>query len=137
MMYMSNRDADEREQILFKRDYNPKNYEAGGIVRFDSLNATEARKLIEKGFLNPNESQNDSPTSEEFVSFIEGCKEPGDWFLHGYAVSPERSDHRITIEGIGTYCEVDTDDVVRFVMMCRFADELDAGTGQSLWCWYD
>lgn len=138
MKKLSMEEANEREQLVFKRNYDPQVYSRmGGLQRFDNMTVETARKLIDLGYLDPDDCQNSSPTNGEFVEFIEGCKNPGDWYLHGYAISAERSDCRVNIEGISTYCEVDQEDMVNFLMQNRFADELQAGINQSLYCWYD
>ena len=137
MMYMSKADADRREMLVFGRKYDPANYRMGGIASFDHMSAKTARELITIGLMDPEETQEGSPTNEEFVSFVEGCDDPEEWFIHGYVVSPERDDCRINIEGVGAYCEVSVDELLEFVKAFRNADELVASPDSLPYCWYD
>jgi len=69
----------------------------GGITQFDALPAREARKLLD--LLPPEQRDDRQNLSPTFLQFVElGEKFPGVYF-HGYRVSPERSDERITLEG--------------------------------------
>lgn len=133
MMYMNLNDANIREQIIFGRDYNPETYRYRGMVRFDRLDKEDARKLMELGFLDPDDCQNDSPTAKEFLEFAENHGEG--WILHGYVISPERDDCRVTIEGLCCEMELTKEELVDFVQLCRFADNFDIENGA--YCWYD
>ena len=70
---------------------------SGGMRSFDGLTVEELERLIEympedfKG-----ETQNESPTVAEMLEI--GRRFPGTTF-HGYVVSPERPDERISLEG--------------------------------------
>lgn len=71
--------------------------EGDDVIYFKSLSADQVSALIAEGFMSPNDRQGASPTSAEFLRFME--KWPTSK-VHGYAVHPERSDYRVTIEGI-------------------------------------
>lgn len=105
------------------------------IVYFEGLTYENAIALIDEGFLDENDSQNESPTAREFVDFMAKHKEIT---AHGYAVTPDRSDCRVTIGGLESNyagnAEVTT--VVDFVNLCKYADDLTI-TPTSLYCWYD
>lgn len=51
---------------------------------------------------------------------------------HGYAVDVNRSDYRITIEGIETDIEPKDDELRTYLKLCGDADDF-----QSSYCWYD
>jgi predicted CoA-binding protein len=55
---------------------------------------------------------------------------------HGYAVSPERPDCRVTIEGIEKAGRLTTEEVIDIVNDFRGADELEI-TSDYARCWYD
>ena len=132
-MYMENSAANERELLIFGRAYDPENYKYGGINRFEFMDPATAKDLIRRGFLDPEETQNWSPTAKEFVDF---CHDYGSgWTLHGYVVSPERADCRVTIEGISCDRDLDRQEIVDFVEMFRGADEFSVDHGA--YCWYD
>lgn len=135
MYYLSKQRADMRERLVFRRPFDPKGYQMGGCVRFDEISPETARELIALDFLDPEDAQNSSPTAEEFVRFCE--EHDGDWYLHGYVISPTRDDTRVTIEGIGSRGAIPDDSLIDFIKMCRDADELNAERGCGVYCWYD
>ena len=92
--------TNERDNIICGESYDPDKYRGG--VRYFHIDAKTARLLINKGFLDPMEEQNGSPTAQEFIAFIENADRPHIWFLGGYAVCPDRPDYRVTLTDIGT-----------------------------------
>lgn len=137
MNYITTKDANRREHILFGRDYDRDNYRLGGISYFKEASPKVIRELISVGFADPEEAQNSSPTIREFLEFIESQPDPENWYLHGYSVSPEREDVRVSIEGIGSYGPVASENLADFVMENRFADTLDIMPDHKVYCWYD
>ena len=130
---MTNQQAQERERIIFGSPYDERLYAFGGIRNFDRLTLQQVEELLDKGYLKPHDAQNSSPTAQEFVDFV---KDSGlDYTFHGYSVSPERVDNRVTIEGIEYDGVPDKSDIIEFVNFARFADALDIKHG--LYCWYD
>ncbi len=130
-------DANEREQIIFKQDYDPRPYAAhGGIKRFECISYATVKKLIDKGYLDPEDFQNASPTAEAFVKFVEKHN-PDNWYFHGYVVESEPPDTRVTIEGVGSHEPLSSDDLIDYLQEFRYADELDAEKGRTVDCWYD
>ena len=122
-----------RDQILFGEDYDPQKY-FGGVRHFKGLAADKCKTLIDNNLLSPNDSQNDSPTAEEMYEYIRCYPE---CTCHGYAVSPDRNDYRISLEGVEfNGRDVELDMVIDFVNTFRYADELTVDRN-SLYCWYD
>ena len=127
--------ANERERLVFGEDIDMEKYRYGGTRSFSGMHPETARKLMELGYLDPEETQNCSPEAEYMVAF---CEEMGDgWYLHGYVVSPERSDCRITFEGIESYENLTAEEALKFAKAFRYADELCADAGCCAYCWYD
>lgn len=127
------REQDLRDLILFGEPYVKDKYH-GGVRYFNSLIADEMQDLINHGFLDLESCQNNSPTTEQFLDFMEEW--PG-YYAHGYAVCFERSDVRVTIEGIskgGSFIE--RDELIAFMQKFRYADELTI-EDDNLRCWYD
>ena len=89
--------------------------------------------LIKEGFLDPESSQNDSPTAQEFCEFI---REHPDFVAHGYLISAEREDCRITLEGIKSTGDSIPKDRGEFVKLCRRAHEFRVESGR-LYAWWD
>ena len=132
---MTKEQAEEREQLVFGRSYASEKYSMGGICYFDNMSVQTAKKLMNAGYIDPNDAQNCSPTAEEMIQFCDD--DTGAWYLHGYVVSPDRADCRITFEGVRSECELTAEQALDFLQAFRFADELTAGVGQTAYCWYD
>src|SRR5690606_22680549 len=110
---------------------------ATDFTRFDVDFDTLEQALME-GFLPPHGSQNDSPTSMEFVRFMQEFPECR---AHGYAIGPERPDYRVAVEGLR--CDFDDVDEDRraeiaeaFEMLCRDPDLLEMDES-GLYSWWD
>jgi len=126
--------ADWRDQVIFGEEYSAKKY-GGGVRYFDELTLAQIDELIELEVLDMEENQNDAPTVGEMVEFLRDRKTDG-WYAHGYCVSPERSDFRISFEGIGKKSSPSTEDIIDFSMLFRWADEFYIGE-EGVRCWYD
>ena len=105
----------------------------GGTFQFDSMTAEMGRQLITEGLMDPEVAQNDSPTNEEFVQFLESHPE---FIAHGYVVSPERHDVRISIEGIEFEGYPERDLLFEFVDKFHYADGFEI-SNDGLYCWFD
>lgn len=111
----------------------PADWSHGGCIDFYRLDKKHLDMLFEENFINPYDAQNDSPYAGEFKEFIDKYPEIT---AHGYAISPERRDYRISIEGI-EYCGSVSDEMRNdFINLCRYADEFICENNQ-LYCWYD
>ncbi len=103
------------------------------IIRLDHIPLLVLKKLLEEKFIDPNGRQNRSPSTQEFLSFMEKYPVAK---AHGYVVSPYRDDYRVTIEGLS----VDRADVTpevrnAFLDLSENADQLD--TDGDLNSWWD
>lgn len=110
----------------------------GGSEKIQNVDLNTVKLLIQSGFVELEEAQNDSPTTQQFLNFME--KYP-DVKAHGYAVSHKRDDYRITLEGL--MCELSEIQPERreeireaFRKFCRKADNL-LFLGVSLYSWWD
>lgn len=127
--------ANERERLVFGENFDVEKYKYGGVRHFSMMPPDTARKLMELGYVDPDEAQNCSPEAEFMVKF---CEEMGDaWYLHGYVVSPKRSDCRITFEGVESDEGLTAMEALKFMRAFRFADEICADAGDLAYCWYD
>jgi hypothetical protein len=107
-------------------------YTCGGITPFKGLSAANFKALIDEGFLDPHGAQNYSPEAHEFLSFIE---EHPHFTAHGYAVSPERGDCRVSIEGIQGNVARTSRAFFDFIDRFRDADEFEVVP--ECYAWYD
>ena len=105
----------------------------GGISHFENLTLDKIKVLLEKDFIEGEECQNHSPSTNEFVKFVE--KYPQINFI-GYAVSPERDDYRVTITGLVCKIGVTEKLISEFESIFGNADEITVKKNY-LRCWYD
>jgi len=130
--FQPNRNVARRDALLFgaqaSEDYSCRNFSGLGRGTF--------RALISERFLNPLESHNESPQYGEFLRFME--KHPqAKIFAIGYAIGLERSDYRISIEGLEGK-ELSDEALRDFDSSFSNADEfiLDVANRKAR-CWYD
>ena len=131
-MFDYNRDVVARDNVLFG-EHNPDDYH-GGIRRFAEMDLEELRIMFAGRWIAPDEAQNFSPTAQQILEFME---EYPSYLTYGYAVSADRDDYRITLEGVfkrsGYTSEEELQD---FTNLFRHADEFYAGR-DGMYCWYD
>lgn len=124
-----NKDVNKRDMILFGEEYNKDEY-IGGARRFSDITLENLKRLVDEDFISLYEAQNSSPTTEEFIDFMES--HPG-FTVFGYAISPERCDYRITIEGIQSNEMPDEETLIDFVSNFRWADEFEYDPPYAWW----
>jgi len=105
-----------------------------GIVRCEDVDGSRLVTLID----DPDCAQNESPTIAEFLSFL---KEYPEARVYGYAVSPGRSDYRVSVEGptvdLGQVAPSRREAVrAAFARLGETADEAETD-GDALHCWWD
>lgn len=131
-----NGDYITRDKIIFGK-YDPSKY-SGGCRRFECDFET-MEKLYDLGFIDPYECQNLSPSTEWFMNAARD--HDVQITFECYAISPERGDYRVTIEGadvgiaLGNY-----DDICYFIRSFNGADELDSYTDDKsfhIHAWWD
>ena len=86
-------DWTKRNNIIWGSDDGPT---GNDIKSFETMDPTTLRELVELGFADPDDTQNYSPSIAEFLELSEIF--PGMEFI-GYAVSPDRADCRVSVEG--------------------------------------
>lgn len=131
---MSMYDANYRDNIIFNEKFNSRKY-VGGIRHFTNVSLDTIITLIERGFANPSDKQNEAPSILEFCEFVKNHN-PNNWYFHGYAVSPNRYDCRVSVEGIGSVHPLTSDDLVDFISLCKYADTLIDKKNNPVYCWY-
>ena len=106
--------------------------EFGGVRYFKRLPLEVLERLIDRGFVEM-EPWNECPGMEVFLPFLR--RNPL-FNAHGYAVSPERPDTRITIEGVEFDGSLSKAKIIDFFMTFRGADDMYIGPDHAR-CWYD
>lgn len=109
----------------------------GGINRFEKVSLEVMEQLIEAGYLDPSDKQNESPTAGQFFSFMKEFSNDIDITAHGYVVSEERSDCRVTIEGLeGEFKNYSKELEEMIKSKFSLADEFEIDE-EGFWFWYD
>lgn len=108
-------------------------HNGGGITYFSSLTGEKARWLLNQGAASSGDCQNDAPSFEEITTFLEAHPK---FVGHGYIVLPERSDERITLEGVISEAKLSKTDKDAFTRMFRHADEFELSATFAR-AWYD
>ncbi len=139
-------DMDARDNLISEQCFCDRDYGYGGIRSFKNLTLEKLEKLIELGFCDPVGRQNDSPTAQQFLKFMQ--KYP-DVKAHGYCIHRGRKDYRMTIEGLHlTVNETDLKDPAfkkrfskyanAFKKFCKHANNLKVSILQGiLHSWWD
>lgn len=123
---------EERDTIIFGES-NLLAY-AGGVRHFNGLTLEQLDQLLKKRYILPDERQNNSPTVQEICEFM---KRYTGYTAIGYAVSPQREDCRVTLEGIEKPFPItNEEEFLHFRHLFRWADELVIANNYTR-CWYD
>lgn len=134
---MKNKEQDKRLQYLTCGD------SMGGCTRFTGATLEILKNLEALKYLDLEEQQNNAPNVGEFLEIMAEFKELGvDPQAHGYVVTPERADSRISLEGL--YVErpkgMRSDNwiviIEKFSEKFRTADDFTI-TSDKLYCWFD
>ena len=124
------RNVEARDTLIFG-EVNPKAYR-GGIRYFDGLSLSALHELFAKGFIDANDRQNDAPAASQILAFMERYP---DYTAHGYAVTLDRTDYRVTLEGVTKGAPADSiDELEDFTTLFKDADTLNSAIMD---CWFD
>lgn len=104
----------------------------GGTRHFRGLDLKTLKELIAKDLVEMEAWNECPPLGSSFLPFME--KHP-DATAHGYAVSGDRQDSRITVEGIALDREPTKEEIIDFTDSFRSAD--DFVIDGELYCWFD
>lgn len=132
-----NNDFKRRDEILAPF-FDDQEYH-GGIKPFKNMPLDVIKTLKDEDFIDLDEAQNNAPSVGEFITFIEN----NDKFLvHGYAVSFDRGDYRISFEGLSCCDEeyltnLPTSTLDNFIDFSSSADDFCAQLPSELYCWWD
>ena len=128
MEFNYNTDIKTRDEIIFG-EYDPKLY-LGGVRYFTDMTLETIKMLVKTGFADPEDRQNEAPSIEEFISFMEANE---GYVLGGYTVTDERSDYRISIDRIEKTEPIYTkEELEAFVDFARWADDFETD-GYAWW----
>lgn len=125
-----NRDVKRRDELLEPFYVHSA---MGGSQRFAELDVFTLKTLVNEDFADPEDAQNSAPALGDILKFMEA--NPG-FTCHGYAIEPYRSDYRISVEGVDYQGNPTIEQIVAFVKLFRFADELVIEEDE-LYCWFD
>ena len=127
-----NKDVQKRDTLIFGA-YEPAKY-TGGLRLFTDLDVNTLGKLIDEGFADPCERQNEAPSIKRIYNFMRQYPE---YKAHGYVVEAERPDYRISIEGVEKQDGFENrKELATFCKLFGHADELTADATE-MYCWFD
>ena len=127
-----NRDWQTRDKILGIAVRWGKD-DSGGIFRVERLELGVLQQLLSNNFIDSADQQNEAPTVAQIIEFL--SRHPGT-YAFGYAVSPDRPDYRVSLEGIVAPKSIVTPDLRAAVdIFCQDADE--TGEDPDVFCWWD
>ena len=128
--------VNERDMVLFGEPYIKEHY-GGRIRRFEDMNLEKLEKLVALNVVHMEDRQgSSSPSIMETMAFMR--THPKKFLCSGYAVSPDRSDYRISIESVYASPEkgakITEQDRIDFTEMYSHADDFNDDT---LYAYYD
>ena len=104
----------------------------GGCARFSGMTYKTLKTLVDKGYADLEDNQNGSTTLGEYLEFM---KTHPRFRAHGYVISNDWADRRITVEGLEAE-SVTIKEMVDFTDLDRMADEFEA-TQSYCRSWWD
>jgi hypothetical protein len=122
----------EERELLISPYYTS---DSGDLRQFKRLPLEVLQKLIDGGFVDMDE-WNDCPGVDSlFLPYLE--KHPS-YRAHGYVISADRDDTRVTVEGIESSGPLSGADIKEFIYTFKAAgaDEIGHMNG-VLGCWFD
>jgi len=131
-LFNLNMNYQERDKIIFGKvlDWDAKIPPSGS---FTDLSAADLQLLLDKNFIEADETQNFSPSTEDFLDFMKRYPRTT---AHGYAISPKRDDYRVTLEGVEIPGPCSGDEIVAFSNAYGHADDFRVGE-DSCFAWWD
>lgn len=126
-----NNDWFARDEYIFG-DADKSKY-LGGVRHYENLDIGKLRWLKMNNFLHTQERQNEAPSIAEFMEFMEKYPQVK---AHGYVVSIDRDDYRVSIEGLMMNGIVRPELQKDFVKLCHGADEFRL-EDCHLFSWWD
>ncbi|TXK85127.1 hypothetical protein [Paenibacillus sp. N3.4] len=106
---------------------------SGSIRRFDFIDVSILKQLIENKFIDPIESHNSSPSIEQIYGFMARFPHV---MAKGYVTSPLRIDYRVSLDALFVPKKHITQQLKQdFIAFCVKADELE--TDEYLYAWWD
>ena len=118
---------DDRDRIMCRFIKGDRAEFWGGVEHYSGLDVHTLMELVDKGYADEKDAQNSAPTIREIMIAMLG--NPG-LTAHGYWVSRERDDARISVEGVEGPLKPE------FLPMFKHADDLQYD-GETIYCWFD
>ena len=105
----------------------------GGLEKFEDLKADQLEVLVKENFIDPNYKYRSAPTIQTFLDFM---KTHEDVWAHGFAITTDREDARVVIEGLMYYGK-STDELKKdFKQFCSGAADLRIEKDE-LYSWFE
>lgn len=131
-MISLNTNQQARDEIIFDADRLGDPYR-GGLKSFSFLTLDKLEQLVNEGFVDLGDRQNNAPSIDKILQFM---RSNPDFTAHGYAIDKSRPDYRISIEGVRITRQLTFDEAISFTELFRLADIFEI-TDCSAYCWFD
>lgn len=111
-------------------------------IGYEAVPLKVLQQLFDEHLIDPEETQNDSPSTKEFLTFLTELSDPlytGTHTVHGYIII-NREDERVSIEGLSSEGITDLGTVSYITSVTHHADEFNINTKQdhtSIYSWWD
>ena len=103
-------------------------------MAFAGMTREALQVCLDKGWTTKDEAQNSAPNVGEILDFL---KDNPAFKAHGYVVTAERQDARISVEGVQA-SGAPAEQVQEFINMFRHADNFDASLESGdCFAWFD
>jgi hypothetical protein len=130
-----NLDSQTRDCLIFGISVDWED-QAGGIKNFYHLTIPQLEQLIAQRFANPDDRHHHAPAIATFLEFgrMQECGGLEVNFI-GYAVDPQRSDYRISIQGINCQGGIHESQIEQFSQFTQCSSELTLELGRLRAMW--
>ena len=128
-----NMDQDTRDAIIAPFTTDGMGTPDRTYVRYEGLTPEALKELVDQGFADRGEAQNDAP---ELGSLLDYALENKSITFSGYTIGKPRNDYRVTVDKIVLSDKSDKDATIRFALRFHSADELSDHNG-ALSAWWD
>ena len=93
----------------------------GGLEKFEDLKVDQLEALVKENFVDPTYKYRSAPTIQAFLDFMKAHEGV---LAHGFAITTNREDARVVIEGLMFYGKSTDELKKKFEQFCSGASDL-------------
>jgi hypothetical protein len=129
----------EKTEKIIQGWLEKENY-IGGTRRFKGLPWPILRLLVNEGYIDGNDKQNNAPSINEIIEFIDQTQDKNiNFYVSGYIVSPTRLDQRLSVDTVFAHGYFDSYNYEKVQNIRTFFKNADSKeeSPRTLLFWYD